>query len=247
MDALDGLDALNWSGLLCAYGPADTVPDLLRRVLDEDATSRSAALEDLWGTVWHQGTVFECTPLVVPFLVNLATNPEGDDDTRAQVALLLTSVATATSFVLPHDQQMRRPAWLREPGETTPPRDLTVESQPAVAACVATLVHGATNAPPATRAGLVAVLAAVATDLPTTAVAALRPLDDDDDERLATAACLTRMLTEDGVTDDVLLRLAEVDVDAADYLASIGGWPVGVRAVELVRELAERVATEQAR
>ena len=59
------------------------------------------ALDELWGTVWHQGIVYECTSVVVPFLVRLAIDPSGDDASRSQVAFLLASIAGANSFVFP--------------------------------------------------------------------------------------------------------------------------------------------------
>jgi len=49
------------------------------------------------------------------------------------------------------------------------------------------------------------------------------------------------------MTDDELLALAAVDVENAYYLAGIGDRPVPVRAVKLVRELAERVAAQRVR
>lgn len=222
------------------------MPGLLRQVLDEGAAIRAAALEQLWGTVWHQGTVYECTPLAVPFLVRVATNPSGDDQTRAQVALLLTSVATATSFVLPGERQLRLPVWLRVPGEAACGRDLAVESRDAVAAWAASLAAAVTGAPMATRVCLVAVLAAVSADLNADDLIALGPVEADDDGRVGAAARLARMLAEGSVTEDEIAMMAAADEDASDYLASIEDWPLRVRAVELARELAERVSSDQA-
>lgn len=246
MDALDELDAQDWSQVMAANGPTEEVPGLLRQVLDDDAANRAAALEQLWGTVWHQGTVYECTPLAVPFLVRVATNPTGDDQTRAQVALLLTSVTTATSFVLPGERQMRLPVWLREPGEAAFGRDLAVESRDVVAACAATLAAAVTGAPTATRVCLVAVLAAVSADLTADDLITLGPVEADDDGRVRAAARLVRMLAEGSVNEDAIAIMAATDEDAAGYLASIASWPLRARAVELARELAERVSADQA-
>ena len=201
----------------------------------------ATAVEELWGTVWHQGTVYECTPVAVPFLVRLATDPSGDDASRSQVALLLASIAGANSFVLPQDpRQMLRPGWLREPGEPTPARDLTVESRAAVGVLSAVIARAVAGAPKATRAGLVALLASVASDLSTDDLNVLVSVADD--PLLAAAARLTRALAEGTVNDVEVAAVAALDEEAADYLTSIVNWPVRVRAAELVRELCERVA-----
>jgi hypothetical protein len=76
---------------------------------------------------------------------------------------------------------------------------------------------------------------------------ALRPLEEGDDERLAAAGRLTRMLTEDALTGDELPRLAGWTLRMPPSRPALGDWPVRVRAVELVRELAGRVAGEQVR
>lgn len=137
---------------------------------------------------------------------------------------------------------MLPPAWLRELGEPAPPRDLAVECRSAVAALAAVTARAVGGAELATRAGLVAVLAAVATDVPKAdlgvlALVAISPV-------LAAAAALTRALADDSVTEENVAAAAAVDEEAADFLASIRTWPVRVRAVELVRELCEKVADE---
>ena len=48
------------------------------------------------------------------------------------------------------------------------------------------------------------------------------------------------------MTEDEIAKMAAADEEAADYLASIEDWPLRVRAVELARELAERVSSDQA-
>ncbi len=245
-DALDGLDALDWQALQAAYGPAGGVPALVRQLLAVDAAVRAAAVEELYGTVWHQGTVYESTPHVVPFLVAVVADEDAADETRAQVALLLVCIASATSFVLPQQpREMLQPGWLRDPGGATPSRDLTEECLAAVMTCAADLARALREAPPATRAALVATLAATTPDAGSATLMALRPFEDDPDPRLAAAARAARLMADDALTNEDLLELASVDAEAADYLNSIVDWPVRVRAVELVRELAERVVAER--
>jgi hypothetical protein len=246
-EVLRGLDDIDWSALHDAYGSAEEIPSQLRALLADDAESRASALETLWGTVWHQGTVYECTPLTVPFLVEVVA-AKLDDATRAQVAFLLASIASAWSFVLPEQPTvMLRPAWLREPGDDVPVRDLAEESRLAVAACGAQLARVLAEVSGAVQAGLVAVAAAIANALPVTARETLRRLEADSDVRLATAARVARHLADDSLslTDADLPRLAEIDDDATDFLDGIADWPVRVRAVELVRELGERVVADE--
>lgn len=243
-DVLEGLDALDWSAFQAAYGSAGDVPGLLRRLLHQDAGSRAPALEELWGTVWHQGTVYECSPLVVPFLAAVVTSPDGDDVTRAQVALLLASIAAATSFALPHQpQQLVRPRRLRTPADGTPARDLAEESRAAVTACAPAMATALPEAPPATRAALVAALGATAPARGSAVLTALRPFEADPDPRLATAALAVRLCAEGALTGEDLAELSSVDDDAADYLTTLAEWPIPLRVVELVRELAEHVVS----
>jgi hypothetical protein len=244
-EVLRGLDDIDWRALHDAYGTADELPSTLRNLLASDDATRVTALGDLWMTVCHQGTVYECSPVVVPFLVAAIGVQDLDDGTRAQLALLLASIASAVSFVLPNDPAPRRPSWLRQPGDEIPTRDLTEESRTAVAACVDQLGRAFAEAPVATAAGLVAVFATIADVLPSPAREKLLTLESRGDARLAAAARLTRMLAADAstITDADLQRLAATDAEAADYLESIADWPVRVRAVELVRELSERVVS----
>ncbi|MEV4709105.1 hypothetical protein [Actinoplanes sp. NPDC049316] len=65
---LDGLDEVDWAALTHAYGPAHDVPELLRE----------AALSDLYGRIFHQGTVYTATAAAVPFLVELAAEGRAD-------------------------------------------------------------------------------------------------------------------------------------------------------------------------
>ncbi|MFT3711707.1 MAG: hypothetical protein QM817_29060 [Archangium sp.] len=85
MALLEGLDAVEWSRFQHAYGPATDVPMLLRALVDPDSAPpefKRAAEQDqgsvlrqaqfeLGGNVVHQGSVFEVTPQVTPFLVEL--------------------------------------------------------------------------------------------------------------------------------------------------------------------------------
>ncbi|SHM71036.1 hypothetical protein [Cryptosporangium aurantiacum] len=69
---LKGLDAVAWDALSHAYGSAEDVPGMLRRAAAADAEEAAAAVEELNGSVFHQGSVYSATVAAVPFLVRLA-------------------------------------------------------------------------------------------------------------------------------------------------------------------------------
>ncbi|MEU8076609.1 hypothetical protein AB0B31_14280 [Catellatospora citrea] len=88
---LAGLDAVAWHLLHHAYGPATDVPDQLRALRSPDPARRADALARLSGNVYHQGTRWQASRAVVPFLVALADDPKTPD--RAAVVQLLRRMA----------------------------------------------------------------------------------------------------------------------------------------------------------
>ncbi|MEV4002433.1 hypothetical protein [Actinomadura sp. NPDC049753] len=88
---LEGLEAVDWAGLHHAYGPAEDVPGQLTALLSEDAEERHQAHAQLRGNVYHQGTRWQVSCHVVPFLTKLADDPATPD--RAAVVDLLRAVA----------------------------------------------------------------------------------------------------------------------------------------------------------
>jgi hypothetical protein len=88
---LEGLDKIDWASTHHAYGPARDVPGLLRQLLSADDAEREAASYELYGNIWHQGTIYEATALAVPFLFELALDPATPD--REVVAVLLGLIA----------------------------------------------------------------------------------------------------------------------------------------------------------
>ncbi|MBE1486483.1 hypothetical protein [Plantactinospora soyae] len=90
-DPLSGIDQVAWHRLHHAYGPATDVPDQLRALRTTDPTRRSEALSQLFGNVHHQGTRWQVSHVVVPFLVALVDDPATPN--RAGVGQLLAAVA----------------------------------------------------------------------------------------------------------------------------------------------------------
>jgi len=88
---LRGLSNIDWSALKDAYGPATGVPALFRALVSENADHRDFACELLFQTIWHQGDVYEATPLAVPFLYNLLEAVGLHD--KAAIAGLLATIA----------------------------------------------------------------------------------------------------------------------------------------------------------
>ncbi|MBG0567615.1 HEAT repeat domain-containing protein [Actinoplanes aureus] len=92
---LDDLATVDWSALTHAYGAADDVPDLLRDL----AGGSGKALSELYGNIWHQGTVYEATAYAVPFLIRVLEAPGADP---GGVLGLLASIADGTSYMDVH-------------------------------------------------------------------------------------------------------------------------------------------------
>lgn len=72
---LEDLDGVDWASLEHAYGEAADVPDLLRALLSTDSEVREEAVYELFGNIWHQGTVYPASAAAVPFLYELLTAP----------------------------------------------------------------------------------------------------------------------------------------------------------------------------
>ncbi|WP_157559011.1 hypothetical protein [Nocardioides sp. Soil774] len=69
------LDEIDWSAVQGAYGPATSVPTLLHQLASSSPGERSEAIDELWGCLCHQGTVYQASALAVPFLFDAAKAP----------------------------------------------------------------------------------------------------------------------------------------------------------------------------
>src|SRR5688500_15942330 len=68
---LECLDHVLWSELSHAYGPATDVPDMLRKLTSQVQAVWVVAIDQLYGTIFHQGSLYDCTPPTIPFLIEL--------------------------------------------------------------------------------------------------------------------------------------------------------------------------------
>lgn len=97
---LAGLEDIDWASLGHAYGSAEGVPNLLRALASPNAEEQQEAIFELFGNIWHQGTVYEATAPAVPFLIELAGCPQVED--RGEILWLLASIARGNSYLDVH-------------------------------------------------------------------------------------------------------------------------------------------------
>ncbi|MBP5934635.1 hypothetical protein F3K43_00060 [Streptomyces sp. LBUM 1476] len=86
------LDDIQWHTLTHAYGTAEDVPALIR-ALYEGGEQAQEALGELYGTVYHQGSVYEASAPAVPFLAHAARHAPAQ---RASLLMLLAALADHT-------------------------------------------------------------------------------------------------------------------------------------------------------
>jgi HEAT repeat protein len=92
---LEGLDRIDWSKLHHAYGEATGVPGLIRDLLSNDQRVREEAMDELSGSLWHQGTVYEASSYAIPFLQELLK--AADTPNKPSIVVLLCGMATGNS------------------------------------------------------------------------------------------------------------------------------------------------------
>lgn len=95
-DPLAGLDSVDWSKLSHAYGSADDVPQLLRKLQSADPKDYEDAIYELYGNIYHQGTRYSASIAAVPFLYGLLDTKATKD--RLQIVQLLVHLALGDVF-----------------------------------------------------------------------------------------------------------------------------------------------------
>ncbi len=71
---LENLDNVDWKNLSHAYGEADDIPELIKDLISKNSADRDNALWGLYGTIWHQGTIYSATSYSIPFLIEILEN-----------------------------------------------------------------------------------------------------------------------------------------------------------------------------
>ncbi|HEV8192286.1 MAG TPA: hypothetical protein VGP82_12530 [Ktedonobacterales bacterium] len=206
---LQGLDAINWHNLEHAYGPAGDVPGLLRDLASRDEQTRESAHYELYGNLYHQGTIYEPTAFAVPFLLRLVADESVPD--RSWILAYLANLARGTSFINVH-QHLPEIFPNLAPGSRTP----EVEAQLAQELQWVEDVHSAV------RKGLPLYLRLLDHSDATIRSAATFPLARFKEDASSTMPALGRRLSVETVPDvrvRIILGLAALQSDTAARIA----------------------------
>jgi hypothetical protein len=111
---LEALDDVPWAALSHAYGSAEDIPHLIRSVAFGDRKAREVAWDELYGNLWHQGTVYEASSRAVPFFLEIAAKRDAPD--LHEVIVYLACLARGSSYLDVH-QHLVHPSV-----EATPPQ-----------------------------------------------------------------------------------------------------------------------------
>jgi hypothetical protein len=95
------LNSVDWANLSHSHGTAEGVPRRLHALLGPTEGERSAALNYFWEYLLHQGSRYEASPHVVPFLFEVLDHPDCRIQRELIDLLLALAVGYGESF-LPH-------------------------------------------------------------------------------------------------------------------------------------------------
>jgi hypothetical protein len=217
-DFLAGLDAVDWTLQRGAYGDASELPGQLRALTDPSRQVRDDSCTDMFQTVNHQSTLYECAPAAVPFLVEVATTPcVVDDDLRAVIAYLLASLLLSGSSCLDGRYYLPVSGDFRT-AEPVPRRDLFAETWSALSAWAEALSESMMEAPLELRSALLAAVGVIGPPASASTRARVLTLTRDDHPLISAQAELAGALL-DGATPTVddLRRVAAFDADVAEF------------------------------
>jgi hypothetical protein len=91
MTLRDGIEAVPWAQLSHAYGPAEDTPSHLFSLLSDDPEEFARALDELWASICHQGSVYEASCAAVPPLIEILRRVS--DDRKPALLYLLAGLA----------------------------------------------------------------------------------------------------------------------------------------------------------
>ena len=72
---LEDLNAIDWQNLTHGYGRANNIPNLVRQMMSSVSEVRQRAIGTVFESIWKQEILYEATPVVIPFLIELLENP----------------------------------------------------------------------------------------------------------------------------------------------------------------------------
>jgi hypothetical protein len=102
---LAGLNDVPWHQYTHAYGFASDVPKDVRRLASSESSVREQALWQLFGSIYHQGTLYSATAVATPFLLRLVLDTRLPD--RSKLCELLDALAASATV----DPSKLRKAW----------------------------------------------------------------------------------------------------------------------------------------
>lgn len=99
---LEGLDTVDWSNLIHAYGDASDIPNDICELLSDAEDIREKALWRLFGNIYHQGTRYTATVAAIPFLTDAVLARRTPQTPK--IIGLLAAIAEPTSAQLIEQQ-----------------------------------------------------------------------------------------------------------------------------------------------
>jgi hypothetical protein len=104
---LENVASIDWAKLSHSHGTAEEVPARLAALVGPSEDDRTAALEYFWEYMLHQGSRYEASPYVVPFLFEVLENAEFPLQRELIDLLLGLAVGYGESF-LPYGYDLRK-------------------------------------------------------------------------------------------------------------------------------------------
>jgi antitoxin component YwqK of YwqJK toxin-antitoxin module len=94
---LSGLDDVDWTKVRGCYRRAAEFPRYVRTLISAEPAARKAARGKISSEILHQGSVYEATARVLPFLIRILDHPSGDRE--ALLNLIYAAVSSAAEYV----------------------------------------------------------------------------------------------------------------------------------------------------
>ncbi len=103
---LDDLKNIEWGNFQHAYGAAIDVPFLIEGLLSEESIIYEESINELFGNIWHQGTIYEATPKAIPFLIYIFENNQIKN--KNSLLVLLACIASGNGYHQIHSKKISK-------------------------------------------------------------------------------------------------------------------------------------------